>query len=117
MDLAEVEGGRGQLDFGVGMLESSAGEPVEDLLQVANGRFDSCAASFVQLVPVGGSEPVLVDLPGVGAGRWWPFGWVAGRGAGLVTALSGGDEPVGSEGGEVGIAVNRPGSDGGSHRT
>lgn len=36
------------------MVVSPAREPFEDLLQVADGRFDGSAASLVQLVPVGG---------------------------------------------------------------
>ena len=55
VDLAEVEGGGGQVELAGGVVQAAAGEPVEDLLQVADAGFDGGAATFVKLVAVGGA--------------------------------------------------------------
>lgn len=55
VDLHEVEGAGGELEFAEGGIQSAAGEPVEDLLQVSDCWFDGGAAPLVEGSPLLGS--------------------------------------------------------------
>ncbi len=48
MDLEKVEGCGGQVEFAGRGVEAAAGEPVDDLLQVADTGFNGGAAAFVK---------------------------------------------------------------------
>ena len=48
MDLAEVEGGRGEVQFAGRGGQAASGEPVKDLLQVPDAGFDGRSAALVE---------------------------------------------------------------------
>ena len=48
VDLAEVEGGGGEVQFAADGVEASAGHPGQEFLEVADAGFDGGASAFVE---------------------------------------------------------------------
>src|SRR3954466_6400451 len=96
VELAKVEGGGGEVQFAAGGGQTAAGEPIQDLLQVADAGFDGCAATLVELGTRLSAQPVAHGFSGCGAGRYRPDGRGGVGGSGLVAGLAQRDQPVGS---------------------
>lgn len=82
MDLEEVEGCGGQVKLAGRGVEAATGEPVDDLLRVADAGFDGRATAFVKFGAFRCSQPVPHEFARAGLSGWWaavgggPFaGW------------------------------------------
>jgi hypothetical protein len=103
VDLHEVEGAGGKLEFAKGGVQSAAGESAEDCLEVSDCWFHGGAAPLVEGSSAIGSKAMLHRLPsGRVRGRQSVSGLVGG-GLGLVAALAQGDQSIRAGSGEIGV--------------
>jgi hypothetical protein len=101
MDLGYVECCCGEVDLGSGGVEAAAAEPVDDLLQVPDRRFNGCPSSPVQGHPLLGSQRVGHRLARCASWRRPPGERVVLRAACLVPALAQGDKTLRAGGSQV----------------
>src|SRR3954451_144259 len=79
VDLEEVERGGSQVQFAGRVVQASAREAIDDLLQVADAWFHGCSAPPIEVSPFARAQPVGVCLAW-GRARWRPpVGWLFDR--------------------------------------